>query len=151
MFVLREIGGHFARVAGSRWLAIFGFDLRIIMLHARWSSNVVLRYVQDTPLAAITVKYRRPHAAARLHPHCLRLHLRGLALLRLQRTCTLRPIDSRAGLGREAERQPPSHSNTDRGASAHMVQEAADHARLALEAVHELEAELVGARACSRA
>ena len=52
-------GGHVFRVSGARHLAAVGIDPRVIMIHARWQSNVVLRYVQEAPLVGLTDAYRR--------------------------------------------------------------------------------------------
>ena len=52
-------GGHVFRVSGARHLAAVGMDPRVIMVHARWQSNVVLRYVQEAPLVGLTDTYRR--------------------------------------------------------------------------------------------
>jgi len=63
----RRFGGHSLRVTGARTLAALGIDVLLIQLMARWSSDVVLRYVSEAPLAAITDAYRgrtRPYVAA---------------------------------------------------------------------------------------
>ena len=52
------LGGHSMRVAGARMLAAMGIEMSIIMILARWESMVVLRYIQDTPLASLTDAYR---------------------------------------------------------------------------------------------
>ena len=52
-------GGHVFRVSGARHLAAVGVDPRVIMVHARWQTNVILRYVQEAPLATLTDTYRR--------------------------------------------------------------------------------------------
>ena len=44
-------GGHSLRVKGARWLARQGVSLPVIQLLARCSSDVVLRYVAEVPLA----------------------------------------------------------------------------------------------------
>jgi len=54
----RRFGGHSLRVTGARTLAALGIDVLLIQLMARWSSDVVLRYVSEAPLAAITDAYR---------------------------------------------------------------------------------------------
>ena len=53
----RLLGGHSCRVIGARMLSAMGIELMVIMLLARWGSAVVLRYVQDAPLAALTNSY----------------------------------------------------------------------------------------------
>ncbi len=60
---VRGFGGHSLRVTGVRTLAGLGIDLRLIQLMARWSSEVVLRYVADAPLAKMSEAYRGKHAA----------------------------------------------------------------------------------------
>jgi hypothetical protein len=50
----RIYGGHSCRVAGARYMASLGIDLLTIQLLGRWGSDVVLRYVADVPLSAIT-------------------------------------------------------------------------------------------------
>ena len=52
-------GGHVFRVSGARHLAAVGVDPRVIMVHARWQTNVILRYVREAPLTALTDTYRR--------------------------------------------------------------------------------------------
>ena len=51
------------RVTGARTLAALGVDLVRIQLMARWSSDVVLRYVAEAPLATMTAAYRAGFAA----------------------------------------------------------------------------------------
>jgi len=46
--------GHTLRVTGARFLAGIGMEIMVLMLLARWGSQVVLRYVQDAPLKACT-------------------------------------------------------------------------------------------------
>ena len=55
----RRFSGHSFRVTGARWLAQLGLPIPLIMLLARWASQVVLRYVQTAPLAGLTEEYRR--------------------------------------------------------------------------------------------
>ena len=50
----KTIGGHTARVSGARFLAGLGLELSLIQLLARWCSSVVLEYVRDAPLIALT-------------------------------------------------------------------------------------------------
>lgn len=54
-----NFGGHVFRVSGARHLAAVGVDPRVIMVHARWQTNVILRYVREAPLATLTETYRR--------------------------------------------------------------------------------------------
>ena len=60
---IRRFGGHSLRVTGARTMAALGIELVLIQLMARWSSDVVLRYVADAPLASITASYRAKLAA----------------------------------------------------------------------------------------
>ncbi len=48
-------------VTGAQHLAATGFFILGIQLLARWSSEVVLRYVADAPLLQVTAEYRRRH------------------------------------------------------------------------------------------
>jgi hypothetical protein len=59
----RRFGGHSLRVTGARTLASLGVDINLIKLMARWSSDVVLRYVSEAPLATITEAYRRGYVS----------------------------------------------------------------------------------------
>ena len=43
-FGRRAVGGHSARVSGSRYLAALGVEIYKIAILARWASDVVLRY-----------------------------------------------------------------------------------------------------------
>ncbi len=52
-------GGHSLRVTGAQHLAAKGSPLLLIQLIARWSSDVILRYVRDAPLVSVTMEYRR--------------------------------------------------------------------------------------------
>ena len=53
----RRFGGHSFRVTGARYLASRGMPLHTIQLHARWSSDVIARYVADTPLDRLTDQF----------------------------------------------------------------------------------------------
>ena len=46
----RLLGGHSFRVSGAQRLASIGVEVVKIAILARWSSNVVLRYVREAPL-----------------------------------------------------------------------------------------------------
>ena len=59
----RRFGGHSLRVTGARTLAGLGVDIHLIQLMARWSSDVVLRYVAEAPLSSMTEAYRRGYAS----------------------------------------------------------------------------------------
>ena len=51
------LGEHVWRVGGSRHLASLDVPTPILMLLARWDTNVVLRYIADAPLSALTRIY----------------------------------------------------------------------------------------------
>ena len=53
------IGGHTARVSGARFLAGIGLELALIQLLARWASGVIVDYVRDAPLIALTGTAKR--------------------------------------------------------------------------------------------
>ena len=46
----RRFGGHSCRVAGSRFWASHGMEVYKLQIFARWGSDVILRYVADSPL-----------------------------------------------------------------------------------------------------
>ena len=50
----RLLGGHSFRVTGAQRLAAAGVEIIKIMVLARWSSEVVLRYVKDSPLIGLS-------------------------------------------------------------------------------------------------
>eukprot|EP00971_Amphidinium_carterae_P164799 3267312-Amphidinium_carterae.5 len=54
-------GANPLRVSGARWLGALGVEVAKISLLARWSSDVVLRYVAEAPLPALTdeCKFRK--------------------------------------------------------------------------------------------
>ena len=52
------IGEHDWRISGSRHLAELGVPQPMIVLMARWGSNVVMRYIADAPLRRLTTEYR---------------------------------------------------------------------------------------------
>ena len=54
-----RVTGHSLRVTGAQGLAQRGWDLWTIQLHGRWGSDVIKRYVRDSPLLAVT-SGRRP-------------------------------------------------------------------------------------------
>ena len=81
----RRFGGHSLRVTGARTLAALGIDIVLIQLMARWSSDVVLRYVAEAPLATMSAAYRAGYAAKasdpaspRTQPHSLCGDVRSL-------------------------------------------------------------------------
>ena len=59
-------GGHVCRISGSRYLAYNGLEVRIIMILARWDTNVILHYLKEAPLKCLTDTFlgRRVGAAA---------------------------------------------------------------------------------------
>ena len=60
-----RVTGHSLRVTGAQGLAQRGWDLWTIQLHGRWGSDVIKRYVRDSPLMAVT-SGRRPSGAGGL-------------------------------------------------------------------------------------
>ena len=71
---VRRFGGHSLRVTGARTLAELGIEIFMIQLMARWSSNVVYRYVAEAPFSRMTAAYRRGYAAqagAAASPSCV--------------------------------------------------------------------------------
>ena len=58
------LGEHVCRITGARHLAGIDVPTPVIMLLARWGSSVVLRYIADAPLTALTKVYRSRMAAA---------------------------------------------------------------------------------------
>ena len=51
------IGEHVWRITGARHLASLDIPSVVIMRLARWGSSVVLRYIADAPLSALTRVY----------------------------------------------------------------------------------------------
>ena len=51
-------GGHSIRIMAARHLAAIGIALPVIMLLARWESNIIMRYVAEAPLNAVTQEYK---------------------------------------------------------------------------------------------
>ena len=48
------VTGHSCRVSGAQFLASLGLELSLIQLLARWESAVIMRYVKESPLLALT-------------------------------------------------------------------------------------------------
>ena len=48
-----RVSGHSLRVTGAQGLVIRGWDLWTVQLHGRWGSDVIKRYIRDSPLAAV--------------------------------------------------------------------------------------------------
>ena len=63
-----KIGEHVWRVSGSRMLAYANVTVPVIMLMARWGSDVILRYVEDAPLRNITSDYVRGASSSTAAP-----------------------------------------------------------------------------------
>jgi len=55
----KAFGGHSFRISGSRMLASMGLELYKIALLARWASNIIMRYVAETPLLTLSDDCRR--------------------------------------------------------------------------------------------
>jgi hypothetical protein len=51
------VGEHVWRVSGSRMLAYANLPVPVIMLMARWGSEVIMRYIAEAPLRTITAVY----------------------------------------------------------------------------------------------
>ena len=58
----RRMGGHSSRVTGARHLSRTGVEVYIIQLLARHSTAIILHYVKNVPLEAITDHYSRSKA-----------------------------------------------------------------------------------------
>lgn len=56
---LEGVGGHACRVSGAQHLAKVGFDVVLIQWMARWVGGMVLRYIAEAPLGAITETHRK--------------------------------------------------------------------------------------------
>ena len=59
----RRYGGHSMRVSGAKWLAAIGVEVPKIQTLARWSSDVVLRYLGEAHIGAIAGDVRRARTA----------------------------------------------------------------------------------------
>ena len=57
---VRRFGGHSARVSGAQFLAAFGVEVAKIKILARHSTEQIMRYVQEAPLAAIRLDLGLP-------------------------------------------------------------------------------------------
>jgi len=71
----RAFGGHTLRVSGARHLAYRGLETRIIMLLARWESEVILRYIKDTPLTRLADLYIADGSASSSSTQQLPVHV----------------------------------------------------------------------------
>ena len=47
-----RVTGHSLRVSGAQGLALLGLHLWTVQLHGRWGSDVVKRYIRDSPLSS---------------------------------------------------------------------------------------------------
>ena len=54
----RLFGGHSIRILAARHLASIGISLPVIMLLARGERSIIMRYVSETPLEAVTQDYK---------------------------------------------------------------------------------------------
>ena len=68
----RLFGGHTLRVTGAQHMASIGVTMPCIQLLARWDSAVVLRYVAEAPLEALSADYRRSLAGPDLEDMLVR-------------------------------------------------------------------------------
>ena len=64
-------------VTGDQWLARLGVSLFLIQLMARWSSDVVTRYVVEVPLDNISSIYKGEAATKELHTLLEEAHRSG--------------------------------------------------------------------------
>ena len=115
---VEDAGGHACRITGARHMASIAIDIWLIQLLARWSSEVVMRYVREAPLARVTDTYKR-----RMAHHSLD---RVLESLRGQITgleSQLSRIDARtsAQLHQHSELQSEEPRVVDRSSPPHMV------------------------------
>ncbi|CAK0892373.1 unnamed protein product, partial [Prorocentrum cordatum] len=62
----RRFGGRTFRVSGAQHLASIGIPLMVIQLLARWSSQVIMRYVSEAPFAVVGAECRRRNATLSL-------------------------------------------------------------------------------------
>ena len=56
---VKGVTGHVCRITGSQHLAMLGFDIALIQLMARWSSDIVQHYIAEAPLGSVTEKYKQ--------------------------------------------------------------------------------------------
>ena len=48
-----RVSGHSLRVTGAQGLVLRGWELWTVQLHGRWGSDVIKRYIRESPLAAV--------------------------------------------------------------------------------------------------
>ena len=58
-----RISGHSLRVTGAQGLINLGWSLWAVQLQGRWGSDVVRRYVQDSPLRAASIGRLSPRSS----------------------------------------------------------------------------------------
>lgn len=61
----RRFGGHSLRVSGAKWLASIGIEVAKIQVLARWSSDVVLRYIGESHIQSISQDVKKARATRR--------------------------------------------------------------------------------------
>ena len=49
--LMHKFGEHVLRVSGAQFLIRAGLDVVTVQLFARWGSMVILKYIQEAPLA----------------------------------------------------------------------------------------------------
>ena len=91
----RAIGGHSARVTGARFYAGLGIELRRLAVFARWRSDIVLHYVQDSALlrfAAECVVLLRKDSPEQISSddHMERVHIRS-RIVKIEQAISLLP------------------------------------------------------------
>jgi hypothetical protein len=116
------VGEHVWRVSGSRLLARAAVPMTQIALMARWGSDIILRYVAETPLETITQSFASSSSAV---PLCTRYTAASVVMpsdnddVELALRCT--DTDS------EDESKPSSFAVHDQSGTMHMMaQTAAD-------------------------
>ena len=60
--------GHCLRVTGAQFLTQLKFSSQLVMLMGRWGSQAILRYIQNSPLAALVEEDDAPAAATPVPP-----------------------------------------------------------------------------------
>lgn len=59
---LKRYTGHTFRISGARYYADLGLDPMTIGIHGRWSSNAILTYLAEAPLASMNMKLKGSYA-----------------------------------------------------------------------------------------
>ena len=100
---VRRFGGHSLRVTGARLMTGMGISIALIQLMARWSSDVVLRYVAEAPCKVC------PRLIGEVCPHqhwgSLQRRSRGSSRLSGRRRCRIR--GSSTTCSRKSQRSRP--------------------------------------------